>query len=78
MKQIEYEELIMNEKDELKEIKLKNLIDNLKNDYFLIKVFDNMQRKKTLEIVKYNKKTQKRLNININNFIEFCESFSSK
>ena len=77
MKEIELDELIMNENDESKEIKLKNLLDNIKNDYFLIKVFDNMQKKKTLEIVNYNKKAQKRLNININDFIEFCETYTS-
>ena len=74
MKEIDEGELIMNEKDELKEIELKYLFDNLKNDFFLIKIFDNMQRKKTLEIVKCNKRIQKRLNININDYKEFCET----
>ena len=30
-------------------------IESLKNDYFLQKLYDNMTKKKKLEIVKYNK-----------------------
>ena len=30
-----------------------------------------MKKNKLLEIIKYNKKLQKRLNININNYIEY-------
>ena len=34
------------------------ILDNLKGDYFLQKLYDNIQKKKKLEIVKYNKKLQ--------------------
>ena len=54
-------------KDEkLNQIKTKVDFDNLKSDYFLIKIFDIMKRNRSLEITKYNKKLQKRLNLNFN------------
>ena len=54
-------------KDEkLNKIKTKVDFDNLKSDYFLIKIFDIMKRNRSLEITKYNKKLQKRLNLNFN------------
>ena len=36
-----------------------------------------MKKNKLLEIIKYNKKLQKRLNININNYIEYSQLYSS-
>ena len=44
--------------------------DNLKSDYFLRKLFDILKENKSLSIIKYNKKLQKRLNINIDNYKE--------
>ena len=60
-----------------KDIKSKDEIKNLKSDYFLQKICDYLQSKKSLEIFKYNKKIQKRLNININNYKEYSEIYSS-
>ena len=36
-----------------------------------------MQKKKSLEIIKYNNNIKKRINININNYKEYCEKYSS-
>ena len=58
-------------------IKSKNKFINVGSDYFLQKLFDYMQRKKSLEIIKYNFYIQKRLNININNYKVFSELYSS-
>ena len=66
-----------NLKEESKENKLKNKFDNLKSDYFLEKVFKIMNKKKSLEIIKYNKNTQKRLKINVNSYKEYLEIYSS-
>ena len=44
-----------NEKLKYTQIKLKNKFQNLKNDYFLIKLFAYLNKKKTLDIIKYNK-----------------------
>ena len=58
-------------------IKSKNKLTNIKSDYFIRKVFDIIQKRISFEIIKYNTNIQKRLNININNYKEFCENFSS-
>ena len=54
-----------------------NDFDNLKSDYFLRKLFDILKENKSLNIIKYNKKLQKRLNININDYKEYSELYSS-
>ena len=60
-----------------KDIKSKDEFKKLKSDYFLRKICVYLQTKKSLEIFKYNKKIQKRLNININNYKEYSEIYSS-
>jgi len=57
--------------------KSKDIYDNTKNDYFLIELFDYLSEKKKLDILKYNKKIQKRININVNDFKQFSEKYSS-
>ena len=36
------------------------IIEKIKSDYFLQKFYDNMTKKKKLEIAKYNKKIKKK------------------
>jgi len=70
--------ILKNEKEELNEKnKIKDQFDDLKSDYFLEKVFNIIHKKKSLEIIKCNKKIQQRLNININNYKEYSEKYSS-
>ena len=45
----------------------------IKSKYVIKKLFSNLQRNKFLEIIKYNKKLQDRLNINFNVYKEFSE-----
>ena len=52
------------------------IIDDLKSDYFLQKLYDTMPKKKKLEIVKYNKKTQNRLNLSIKDYKIYSETFT--
>ena len=52
-------------------------IESLKSDYFLQKLFYNMLKKKKLEIVKYNKKIQNRINLSVKDYKEYSERFSS-
>ena len=54
-----------------------NHLKNIKSDYFIQKFFGFMHERKTLEMIKCNKNIQKRINININNYIEFSETYSS-
>ena len=46
-------------------------IENIKSNFFLEKLYDNIQKKKKFEIVKYNKKIQNRLNLSIKDYKEF-------
>jgi len=55
----------------------KNIFKNLKNNYILSKVFHSLLKKKLLDLIKYNKKIQKRININIKDFKEYSEIYSS-
>ena len=54
-----------------KQIISKNKYENLKSDYFLLKLFDNLKRKRLLEVLKYNKNIQKRINLNFNDYKEY-------
>ena len=52
------------------------ITENIKSDYFLQKLYDNMTKKKKLEIVKYNKKVQNRLNLGVKDYKEYTETFT--
>jgi len=47
------------------------IIDNIESNYILSDIYDIMTKKKKLEIVKYNKKIQNRLNLSIKDYKEF-------
>ena len=49
------------------------IIDNIKSRYILSKIYDNMTKKKKLQIVKYNKRIQNRLNLDVKDYKECCE-----
>ena len=49
------------------------ILENLKSDFFLEKLYDNIQKKKKLEIVKYNKTIQNRLNLSIKDYKKYYE-----
>ena len=63
--------------NELNQNKSKSYLDNLKSDYFLPKIFDYIQKKKFLQILKFNKKLQKRLKLNIHDYKEYSQYYSS-
>ena len=52
------------------------ILESLKSDYFLQKLYDNMPKKKKLEIVKYNKNVQNRLNLSVKDYKEYSETFT--
>ena len=56
--------------------KLNPIIENLKSDYFLQTLYDIMPKKNKLEIVKYNKRIQNRLNLSIKDYKEYSETFT--
>ena len=55
----------------------KNEINNIKNRNILKKIFDHIQKEKFLLIIKYNKNIQQRLNLDINYYKEFSQTYSS-
>ena len=62
-----------NEKEKLNQVKSTNILKNLKSDYILQKIFDNLKKMKLLIILKYNKYNQQRLNLTINLYKGYCE-----
>ena len=74
---MESNNLVSEEKPEKKQIKSLAKYRKIKTDYFLQKVFDNLKKKRTLEIVKNNKNIKRRLNISFNNYKEFSDKYSS-
>ena len=49
------------------------IMTNLKSDYFLRKLYDIMSKKKKLEIIRFNKKMQNRINLSVKDYKEYCE-----
>jgi hypothetical protein len=62
--------------EKLNLIKSKGEYINIKSDYIMNKIFNNMQKRLYLEIIKYNINIQKRLNININNYKNYSDIIS--
>ena len=54
-----------------------NILKNLKSNFIFRKIYDNINKKNLLEIIKYNKKLQTRLNITFNDYKEYSENYSS-
>ena len=54
-------------------IEKKNYLQSIKSKYILKKIFDNLETKKFLEIIKYNKNIQSRIDMDINNYKRFSE-----
>ena len=50
-----------------------HIIQNIKSRCILSKIYNNMTIKKKLEIVKYNKRIQNRLNLSTEDYKECCE-----
>ena len=50
---------------------------NIKSKYILRKIFDNLSKKKLLEIIHYNRNIQNKLNISMKDFKESSEIYSS-
>ena len=69
--------LISKVKVEKNQLKLASRYENIKANYFLEKVFNNLKKGKALNILKYNENIKKRINININDYKEYSEKYSS-
>ena len=60
----------------LQNIKLKAKIENINSKFNLAHIFNNLQKHKFFNIIKYNKALQNRLNLNIKNYKECSELFT--
>ena len=63
--------------EKIKQIKSKYSLETLKSSYILKRIFNNVKKNIYLDIIKYNKKLQKRLNLNINDYREYSLLYSS-
>ena len=54
--------------------KLNPILDNLKSDYLLKILYDNIPKKLKFEIIKYNKKLQNKLNLSIQDYKVYFET----
>ena len=66
-----------NEQEKFNKVESKDKFGKIKSKYILKQIFDNIQKKKSLEIIKYNKMIQNRMDINMNNYKEYSEIYSS-
>ena len=67
---------VKNKKIKRNKEKLKDLLKDLKSRYILDKIFNNLKKIKSLEIIKYNKRLQKRKDISVNDYKDYCEILS--
>ena len=74
---MEADNLISKEKVEKYKLKSSDILNNIKADYFLKKVFNYFEKKRTFNIIKYNKNIKNRIDINIKDYKEYSEKFSS-
>ena len=64
------------EKIESNRIESKDIFKNIKSNYILKKIFNNLMKKKSLDIIKYNKNIKERINISIKDYKEYLEIYS--
>ena len=64
---------LINEKNEINKIESKNIFKNLKSNYILQNLFYHLLKKKSLDMIKYNKNMKKRLNISIKDYKDYKE-----
>ena len=62
---------------DLENVQQKGNFDNIKSKYILKQIFDNLNKNRFLKIINYNEKIQNRLDININNYKKFSETYTT-
>jgi len=58
-------------------VESKNKFKNIKSKYILKIIFNHMEKVRTLKIIRFNINMRKRLNMNINDYKDYSEKFSS-
>ena len=62
--------------EKLERINLNVNFDSLKSNFILKKIFSQLEKDKFFNIIKYNKKLQKKFNLNINDYKEYYQLYS--
>ena len=65
------------EKEKMNIIAKTDLFENSNSNYFLQKIFENLNKKIAFKIIKYSKKIQQKLNIGVNDYKKYSEIYSS-
>jgi len=76
-KKMDSSNITRNSKEVLNKAKARNKLEDLKSDFFLRKLFNNLSEVKKLELIRYNKKLKQTLGININHYKINSEIYSS-
>ena len=63
--------------EKLKQTKSKVVFQKIKNNYILKQIFEKLKTHTKLELIKYNKQIQKRLNLSVEDYKEYCQLYSS-
>ena len=74
---MEFSNLVYKEKADKISIKPIPIFNKILIDYFLRLIFKNLETKKSLNMVKYNKNIMERININIKDYKKYSEKYSS-
>ena len=64
---------VNNKKEVNNQIKSKELFKEIQSKYILEKIFDNLDKKISLILIKYNKNIKKRINIDIKDYKDYSE-----
>ena len=67
----------MKSKETTRKVEEQGKLRKLKSDYFIQKFIGYMSERKYLETIRYNKRIQKRIDININHYKAYSEKYSS-
>ena len=60
-------------KKNISDEKNKAIVKNIKSQYIFKKIFKKLNERKLLRIIKYNQKLKRILNIDLNDYKEYCE-----
>ena len=66
-----------NKNKDKQDYKSDSILLNIKSNFLLKKIYNNIMKKKSMEIVRWNGKIQNRLNLSIDDYKEYSENFSS-
>ena len=54
----------------------KDILNKIRSSYILKRIFENINQKNRLELIKYNKKFQKRLTIKLKDYKKYSETYT--